>query len=23
MLINVHMLVNELCEYRNARCNDK
>ena len=22
-LINVHLLVNELCEYRNARCNDK
>jgi type II secretory ATPase GspE/PulE/Tfp pilus assembly ATPase PilB-like protein len=23
MLINVHLLVNELCEYQNARCNDK
>ena len=22
-LINVHLLVNELCEYQNARCNDK
>ena len=23
VLINVHLLVNELCEYQNARCNDK
>ena len=23
VLINVHLLVNELCEFRNARCNDK
>jgi len=22
-LINVRLLVNELCEYQNARCNDK
>ena len=22
-LINVHLLVNELCEYQNVRCNDK
>jgi hypothetical protein len=22
-LINVHLLVNELCEYQNARLNDK
>jgi hypothetical protein len=21
--MNVHLLVNELCEYQNARCNDK
>jgi len=23
VLINVHLLVNELCEYQNAQCNDK
>jgi hypothetical protein len=23
VLINVHLLVNELCEYSNTRCNDK
>jgi len=23
VLINVHPLVNELCEYQNVRCNDK
>jgi len=23
VLTNVHVLVNELCEYQNARCNDK
>jgi len=23
VLINVHLLVSELCEYQNARCNDK
>jgi len=23
VLINLHLLVNELCEYQNARCNDK
>ena len=23
VLINVHLLVNELCEYQGARCNDK
>jgi len=23
VLINVHLLVNDLCEYQNARCNDK
>jgi len=23
VLINVHLLVNKLCEYQNARCNDK
>ena len=23
VLMNVHLLVNELCEYQNARCNDK
>jgi len=23
VLINVHLLVNELCEYQNARCDDK
>ena len=23
MLINVHLLVNVLCEYQNVRCNDK
>jgi len=22
-LINVYLFVNELCEYQNARCNDK
>jgi len=23
VLVNVHLLVNEQCEYQNARCNDK
>jgi len=23
VLINVHLLVNKLCEYQNARCNKK
>ena len=23
VLINVRLLVNELCEYKNAQCNDK
>jgi len=23
VLINVHLLVNELCEYQNEQCNDK